>query len=85
LERIKKNPYDEIRMEIDTNKSENQAMTVCIRQTFYLLNITKGKSYWYCGAICTRTLAGNLSLWSVTANAISQLLATMEADAVNQE
>ena len=58
--------------------SENQAMTVCMLNRQTLLNITKGQSCWYCKsvnfktlAICTRTLAGNLSLWSVTANVSS--------------
>jgi hypothetical protein len=41
------------------------------RQTF-LLNIMKGQYVTdIANAICTRTLAGNLSLWSVTANASS--------------
>jgi hypothetical protein len=36
-------------------------------------------------AICTRTLAGNLSLWSVTANVSNLSEMTMKADAVKQE
>jgi transposase len=35
--------------------------------------------------ICTRSLAGNLSLWSITSNASSFVLARAKADAMNEE
>ena len=59
---------------------ESQAMMECAldRQTFAKY-YERTKCCWYCKlvtkktlAICTRTLAGNLSLWRVTANVSSE-------------
>ncbi len=57
-----------------TNKSENQAMTVCVldRKTFgeyYERTEVTGIAKKI--AVCTRSLAGNLSLWSVIPNVSS--------------
>jgi len=66
----------------------------CQKRKPKILVKTKRKrgSYWYRRivinktlAICTRSLTGNLSLWSVVPNMSSLLLATAKVDAMNEE
>ena len=61
--------------------SENQAMMECAldSQTFFAEYYERTICCWYCKtvtdktlAICTRSLAGNLRLWRITANVSSE-------------